>query len=256
MNESVASGATTVLTPAPGVVHLVGMLGASYVLMLSAGALQIAAAAVVGTPLPSHLFHLWLAFTLTSAAFLGIGLLITMLGDTVTAAQALGQAVFLPMLIMGGIAVPLESLPAWVQGIASALPGRYAVDAIEGALSGSGLARLAPHAAALAIMTAASGLASMAMFRWEAGQRIGVQRAFAAVGVAVASWIAVGAVLRMDSTRALAAANRTAIESTSSTDTPAGSSVPATTPVGPSLIAPGIIACEIRCKGCGDWRSA
>ena len=66
------------LTPAPGGVHLVGMLGASYLLLLSAGALQIAAAAVVGTPLPSHLFHLWIAFTLTSAAFLGIGLLITM----------------------------------------------------------------------------------------------------------------------------------------------------------------------------------
>ena len=68
------------LTPAPGGVHLVGMLGASYLLLLSAGALQIAAATVVGTPLPSNLFHLWIAFTLTSAAFLGIGLLITMPG--------------------------------------------------------------------------------------------------------------------------------------------------------------------------------
>ena len=157
------------LTPAPGAVHVVGMLGASYLLLLSAGALQIAAAAVVGTPLPSHLFHLWLAFSLTSAAFLGIGLLITMIGDTVPAAQAVGQAVFLPMLILGGIAVPLESLPAWVRGIAAALPGRYAVDAIEVALSGNGLARLAPHAAALAIMTAASGLVTAAIFRWEAG---------------------------------------------------------------------------------------
>ena len=193
------------LTPAPGAVHLVGMLGASYVLLLSAGALQIAAAAVVGTPIPSHLFQLWIAFTLTSAAFLGIGLLITMIGDTVPAAQALGQAVFLPMLIMGGVAVPLQSLPAWVQGIAAALPGRYAVEAIDGALAGSGLARLAPDAAALAIMTAASGLASIAIFRWEAGQRIGLRRALASVGLALASWIAVGAVQTLDSTRDLVA---------------------------------------------------
>ena len=218
------------LTPAPGGVHLVGMLGASYLLLLSAGALQVAAATVVGTPLPSNFFHLWIAFTLTSAAFLGIGLLITMAGNTVPAAQALGQAVFLPMLILGGVAVPIESVPAWVQGVASALPGRYAVDAIDGALKGSGLAQLAPNAAALAIMAAASGLASIALFRWDAGQRIGVRRALASIGLAVASWIAVGAVLRVDSTPALAAANRTPVASTASVDTPADSSIPATRP--------------------------
>ena len=220
------------LTPAPGAVHVVGMLGASYLLLLSAGALQIAAATVIGTPIPSHLFQLWIAFTVTSAAFLGIGLLITMIGDTVPAAQALGQAVFLPMLIMGGVAVPLQSLPAWVQGIAAALPGRYAVEAIDGALAGSGLARLAADVAALAIMTAASGLASIAIFRWEAGQRIGLRRTLASVGLALASWIAVGAVQTLDSARNLATAKRTApVESTASIGTPAGSAVPATRPV-------------------------
>jgi hypothetical protein len=217
------------LTPAPGAVHLVGMLGASYLLLLSAGALQIAAATVVGTPLPSHLFQLLIAFTLASAAFLGIGLLITMIGDTVPAAQALGQAVFLPMLIMGGVAVPLERLPGWVQAIAAVLPGRYAVEAIDGALSGSGLARLAPHAAALAIMTAASGLAAIAIFRWEAGQRIGWRRTLASVGLALASWIAVGAVQTLDSTRDLATAHQTSVNSTATMETRDRPAVPGTT---------------------------
>lgn len=189
------------LAPMPGVFHLAAMIGASYLLLLSAGTLQVAAAAAIGTPLPSHPFHLWLAFTAACAAFLGIGLLITMLGDTVPAAQALGQAVFLPMLILGGIAVPLDRLPDWAQGFAAALPGRYAVDAIDGALSGRGLARLAPDAAALAIMTAVSMLASMVIFRWEAGHRIGLRRAVGTAGFAVAGWIAAGAVVNVNAGR-------------------------------------------------------
>ena len=191
-------------SPMPGAVHLAGMLGASYLLLLSAGALQVAAAALIGTPLPSHPIQLWLAFSLACAAFLGIGLLITMLADTVAAAQALGQAVFLPMLILGGIAVPLDRLPEWVQGIAAVLPGRYAVEAIDGALSGSALGQLAPNLAALAIMAAASAIAAMAVFRWEAGHRLGVRRSVAPLGLVVASWIAVGVVLQPDARRDLA----------------------------------------------------
>ena len=219
------------LTPAPAAVHLVAILGASYLQLLSAGALQVALAALIGTPLPSHPVHLWLAFTLTSGAFLGIGLLITMGGNSVPAAQALGQAAFLPMLILGGIAVPLERLPSWVQAIAAALPGRYAVDAIEGALSGNGLARLAPNAAALAIMTVASGLASLAIFRWEPGQRIGVPRALACVGLVAASWIAVGTFAKADSTPALVAGPQKPVASTASIAPPAESPVPLTMPV-------------------------
>ena len=45
-------------------------------------------------------------FTLVAFAFLGLGLVIAMLADNVPAVQALGQCLFLPMLIIGGIAVP------------------------------------------------------------------------------------------------------------------------------------------------------
>lgn len=216
------------LTPVPGVAHLIGMLGASYLLLLSAGAVQIAAAALAGTPVPSHLFHLWIAFTVTCIAFLGIGLLITMIGDTLPAAQALGQAVFLPMLILGGVAVPIESTPAWVQAIAAALPGRYAVDAIKGALQGSGLGQFLPNAAALVTMTAASVIASIAIFRWEAGQRVGIRRAIAPVGLAAATWIAVGAVVGLDATRDPAELRRP-VELTSTIAAPSGA--PASKPV-------------------------
>ena len=229
-------------SPMPGVVHLAGMLGASYLLLLSAGALQVAGAALIGTPLPAHPIQLWLAFTLACAAFLGIGLLITMLADTVAAAQALGQAVFLPMLILGGIAVPRDRVPDWVQGIAAALPGQYAVDAIDGALAGSGLTGLAPNAAALAIMAAASAAAAMAAFRWEAGHRLGVRRGAAPLGLVVASWIAVGVVLQPGARRDLATPltpTESASASTPAVDVPLSPAAPSGTrgPVQPPLSA-------------------
>jgi ABC-2 type transport system permease protein len=222
------------LAPVSGAVHLGGMLGASYLLLLSAGALQIAAAAAIGTPLPADLFQLWIAFTLTCAAFLGIGLLITMIGDTVPAAQALGQAVFLPMLILGGVAVPLANLPDWVQQIAAALPGRYAVDAINGALAGGGFDRLVPNAAALAAMAAGSGIASMAIFRWEARQRIGVFRASVPVGLVIVSWFAVGVAVKRDAPREVVAVP-TSTESKAAIAPPALSGVEGSAVEGPAL---------------------
>ena len=238
-------------SPMPGAVHLAGMMGASYLLLLSAGALQVAVAAMIGSPLPSHPVQLWFAFTLTCAAFLGIGLLITMLADTVAAAQALGQAVFLPMLILGGIAVPRDRVPEWVQAIAAALPGQYAVDAIDGALAGSGLTRLAPNAAALAIMAAAAAAAATAAFRWEAGQRVGLRRASAPLGLAVASWIAVGLVLQPGARRDLAAPVTITESASASTPgvavpvspaAPSGSRGPIQTPAPPGAPPVGVVA--------------
>ena len=61
----------------------------------------------VGMPLPSHPLDLWIAFSFVAFALLGLGLVIATLADNVPAVQALGQCIFLPMLIIGGVAVQL-----------------------------------------------------------------------------------------------------------------------------------------------------
>src|SRR5688572_7949581 len=127
------------LTPVPTREIVAGTLIARYVLLLLAGLLQVALAMALGMPLPRHPFDLWIAFTAVAFAFLGLGLVIAMLANTVPAVQALGQCLFLPMLIVGGVAVPLASLPAWAQRIAAFFPGRYAVEAIDAAVRGPGL---------------------------------------------------------------------------------------------------------------------
>src|SRR5205085_12591597 len=97
-----------------------------------------ALAMAIGMPAPRHLFALWAAFTASAIAFMGIGLDIAMLATNVPAVQALGQCIFLPMLIVGGVAVPLSNLPAWAQHVSAFLPGRYSVEVIQACVSGAG----------------------------------------------------------------------------------------------------------------------
>jgi ABC-2 type transport system permease protein len=85
-------------------------LVARYALLVLAAVLQLTLAMALGMPLPRHPVELWLAFTAVAIAFLGLGMVIAMLANTVPAVQALGQCIFLPMLIIGGVAVPLASL--------------------------------------------------------------------------------------------------------------------------------------------------
>ena len=113
------------------------------------------------------------------------------MADNVPAVQALGQCIFLPMLIIGGVAVPLASLPEWAQHVSAFFPGRYAVEATAASVTGSGTRRGAFSMLALLLIGAAGCVAGTdavpvgraAAIR-ERGQRLGA--------VALAAWMAVG----------------------------------------------------------------
>jgi len=180
------------LTPVPTGYLVVSTVLARYLILISAGLLQIVIAMGIGMPLPRHPFQLWLAFTFVSFAFLGLGLVIAMLADNVPAVQALGQCLFLPMLIIGGIAVPLASLPDWAQHLSAFFPGRYAVDAIQACVTGDGLGAAGFNLGALLVIGIAGCVAGAKLFRWDAEQRFVARAGKGWVGVAILAWVAVG----------------------------------------------------------------
>ena len=165
---------------------------ARYVLLLTAGLLQILLAMAIGMPAPAHVFGLWVAFTCVAFAFLGLGLVIAMMADNVPAVQALGQCIFLPMLIIGGVAVPLTSLPDWAQHLSAFFPGRYAVDALQASATGNGLAQTPFSLLALLVIGAAGSVAGAMLFRWDAGEQFAARAGKRWVLVAIAAWLAVG----------------------------------------------------------------
>jgi ABC-2 type transporter len=166
---------------------------ARYAAVLTAGLLQLALAMAFGMPLPGHPLQLWIAFSFVAFAFLGLGLVIAMLADNVPAVQALGQCIFLPMLIIGGVAVQLASLPDWALHVSAFFPGRYAVQAIQACVTGGGLAPAGFSLLALAAIGAAGALAGARLFRWDAEQRFVARAGKGWLAVALGAWIGVGA---------------------------------------------------------------
>jgi hypothetical protein len=165
---------------------------ARYGLLIVAALLQLVLAMGIGMPLPNHPLQLFVAFSVVAFAFIGLGLVIAMMADNVPAVQALGQCIFLPMLIIGGVAVPLASLPDWAQTLSAFFPGRYAVEAIQACVNGGGLNAARFSALALVSIGAAGCLAGAKMFRWDAQQRFGSEPGKGWVAVALAAWVAVG----------------------------------------------------------------
>jgi len=186
------------LTPMPTRNFVISIIVARYFLVLTAGILQIVLAKMIyKTPLPKHPFQLAFAFTLASFAFIGIGLIISMVANTVTSVQAWGQAIFLPMLIIGGVAIPLRMLrPKWAPHIAAFLPGRYAVHAMDAAVRRTGIWPDWFALLALLLIGAAGFLAGVKLFRWENNQKLGT-RALIWASVAVGMWLVVGLAAEM-----------------------------------------------------------
>ena len=176
------------LAPQPGWVFLACVLLARAVLLITSALLQIALGFAFGMPAPAHPAALALAFVVASFAFLSLGLVIAMLVDNVPAVQALGQCIFLPMLMIGGVAVSLDSLPQWAQHASAFFPGRYAVEALQSAVTGSGRATF--DLLMLGLIAVAGAIAAGGLFRWD--KQFHPNKAW--VAVALGMWLVVGGI--------------------------------------------------------------
>lgn len=180
------------LTPLPTWAFVVSTAVARYLIVLSAGLLQLGLALTVGMTLPEHPLGLFVAFTFVAFALIGLGLVIATLADNVPAVQALGQCIFLPMLIIGGVAVQLASLPTWAQQLSAFFPGRYAVEAIQACVTGDGLAAARFSLPALALIGVAGCIAGTKLFRWDSAQRFATRSGKLWLIPVFAAWAAVG----------------------------------------------------------------
>jgi ABC-2 family transporter len=175
------------LAPVSTASLVLSVIAARYFILMTAGLLQLAVALALGMPWPQHPLDLWIVFTFVSFAFIGLGLVMAMTADNVPAVQALGQCIFLPMLIIGGVAVPLATLPDWAQHLSQFFPGRYAVQALQACILGPGLGAIGFELLALLIIGTGGAIAGARMFRWDAQQRFARRSGKAWISVAYTS---------------------------------------------------------------------
>ena len=95
-----------------------------------------------------------LALLLSAAAFSAMGALVSVAVKEVFEAQTLANLIRFPMMFLGGVFVPVASLPPVLQIVARLLPLTYAVEALRVALFGGSPALAALDLLALAGFTA------------------------------------------------------------------------------------------------------
>ncbi len=83
---------------------------------------------------PNNYPLLILAILCSSICFVGIMMLLSVLGRTEASAGGIGWAVLIVMAMLGGGMVPYMFLPDWIKTIASISPVKWTVVAMEGAI--------------------------------------------------------------------------------------------------------------------------
>jgi hypothetical protein len=172
---------------------VLGVMAARVVIVASAALLQVVLAHVIyHTPFPESPVQTLAGVLIVTTSFLGLGLLVAALADDVPSVQALGQCVFLPMILIGGVGIPLVALPVWAQRIAGFMPGRYAVEVLQlGYSDPQGIHRAGFSFIALIIIGGAAATAGSMLFRWDAGRHLR-RGTWAWIAVALLAWGAVG----------------------------------------------------------------
>lgn len=136
----------------------------SVALSATVGILLVGAAAF-GVPLPAQPAGFVLAFALTAAAMIGLGLLIASLARNPRAAGAIGTMLFLALMVFAGLWMPQAAMPAGLRTVGDDTPLGAAVAALTRSMAGQW-----PSAASFGVLAgyaAAFGLLAWRMFRWE-----------------------------------------------------------------------------------------
>ena len=141
------------------------LLGGMVFGLVTTLAVLIVALAVFGAG-GIHWLLLTLGLILSAAAFSALGVLVSVSVKEVFEAQTLANAFRFPMMFLGGVFVPVASLPLGLQIVARALPLTYGVEVLHVAMAGGEPSLALLDLAVLAAFTVAFfGLASWILSR-------------------------------------------------------------------------------------------
>lgn len=153
-------------TPAPPSWLLGAQLAVNAVLaLLAVGVLTLGSIAFFGVRLPAQPAGFALVAVLLITAMFAVGLFVTAVARTAGVVLGLGQALFQPLLFLGGVWVPREILPEALRAAGDYTPIGAASTAMRDAMLGT-----LPAATSLLVLagwTVVFGGAAVRFFRWE-----------------------------------------------------------------------------------------
>lgn len=155
-------------TPLPTPIFLGGKVLMATLVILAESALML----VVGRlffhlTIPRDLLSVALVLILGAVVFSALGFGVAGIIPTGDAAPAIVNAVYLPMVFLGGAFFPTDTMPHWLTLVAQALPLTYFIDLLRGVfVSSTGIGADPKALVVLASWFVASLLVAVRTFRW------------------------------------------------------------------------------------------
>jgi ABC-2 type transport system permease protein len=145
---------------------VLGAQAAVCLLVVGCGTAMLLGTAVVLFPIrpPAAPLHLVPALFGATLSFSTLGFVLGSVLRTTRAAQAVGNALFFPMLFLSGAAMPRLLFPDWMQQIGAAIPLTYVVTLLQDLWIGHGWN--GPALLVLGALLVAGSSVATVLFRW------------------------------------------------------------------------------------------
>lgn len=115
-----------------------------------------------------NIFTLTIVLAFGASVFLVFGLVMASVAKNVETVEPMSRAATMPMLFLGGVFFPIESMPAWLQPISRALPLTYMSDALRQVISeGASLYTIRIDLLVLLVWGIIGFFIASKIFRWE-----------------------------------------------------------------------------------------
>lgn len=156
------------VTPLLPFQFIVGLIASRLVIvLLQISLLLLVAKLVFDLNIIGSMLLLYLFALLGSILFLGLGFALGGIAKTQSAVMAVGNLFIFPQMFLAGIFFPLDSLPGWLQPVASVLPLNFVSDALRQiANDGAGIAALTTDIIGIAVWMAIGIFLAVWLFRW------------------------------------------------------------------------------------------
>jgi ABC-2 type transport system permease protein len=120
----------------------------------------------------AHVYGSWLVLAVPlvigTAAFVGIGFMLTSAARTSEAARGLASFVAFPMMFLSGVFFPVTDLPGWLQTLVHILPLTWLTDALHQVMNdGAGLSAIGVDCLVLAAWAVVMISVATWRFRWD-----------------------------------------------------------------------------------------
>jgi len=154
---------TTPLHPARLLLAQLEVHGA--VAVVSAAITLVVAVTMFDVPFPENPGWFALSFVLAATSIFSIGLLVGALARTTVSGQAIGMAIYFPMLFFAGVWIPRSIMSDGLRTVSDFTPLGSAVQALQD--SWFGITPDVKHLVVMAVWTIVVGLVAVLSFRWE-----------------------------------------------------------------------------------------